>query len=218
MYDFFFFLVENLGPFEKLTRQTYHYNEKKMNHKNYCNNSIATDVKDLLLSYARFWQIHPIILIFNLNRLFNLIPRLTLKDYWIEINQLGNSYELSIEEWFIALEFYLQMDGKRLLFKSIFLFNIYFFILVSCFYMKTCTFRKAKPRLQYEGIFGSRQPEARYGMKQCQDKSCRFCYERIDLTNRWQPAIHFTDNQVHRFVNNYQVYLNCDVVSIKLNQ
>ena len=68
-----------------------------------------------------------------------------------------------------------------------------------------------------EGLFCTDPPEARFGMKQCQDKSCHFCYERLDLTERFERAIHFSSGQVHRFVNNYNVYLNCDVVRLQFN-
>lgn len=78
--------------------------------------------------------------------------------------------------------------------------------------MKTCTFRHSTLRYTGEGIFALKSPEACYGMKQCQDRSCRFCYERLDLTKRFECAMNFSDQQIHRFVNDYQVYLNCNVV------
>ena len=56
--------------------------------------------------------------------------------------------------------------------------------------------------------------ETEHGMKRCRDRSCRFCYERLDLTARFEPAMVFTTKQVHRFINGYRVYLNSDVVCI----
>lgn len=79
--------------------------------------------------------------------------------------------------------------------------------------MKTCHWRNALPRSILEGLFANRIPEAHYGMKQCRDKSCRFCYERLDLTHRFEKAIMFSTNQIHIFVNKYAAYLNCNVVS-----
>ncbi len=79
--------------------------------------------------------------------------------------------------------------------------------------MKTCALHNLKVRSKQENLFSMNLPEAHYGMKQCRDKTCRFCYERLDLTNRFERAMHFTNSQMFRSINNYQVYLNCDVVS-----
>ena len=86
-------------------------------------------------------------------------------------------------------------------------------ISVNCFFMKTCSFRDAKPRLAQETIFSLMAPEARYGMKRCREQSCRCCYERLDLTHRFEPAMNISPKQSHCFVNLYRIYLNCDVVS-----
>jgi hypothetical protein len=82
--------------------------------------------------------------------------------------------------------------------------------------MKTCTFRNSKPRCKDEGIFCRTSPTTQFGMKQCRDKSCRLCYERLDLTHRFERAINFSKNQIHQFINSYQVYLNADVVNVRL--
>ncbi|CAF3808946.1 unnamed protein product [Rotaria sp. Silwood1] len=87
----------------------------------------------------------------------------------------------------------------------------------SCFYMKTCSFRDATPPIAYNGIFSTRPPQAQYGMKMCRDGSCRFCYERRDLTHRFEPTINFSNTQVHRFLNKYEVYLNCNVTCTTSN-
>ncbi|CAF3797057.1 unnamed protein product [Rotaria sp. Silwood1] len=154
------------------------------------------DLQQRLDYYAHHWNIHPSVLMINLNRLYHLISRFTLHDYVIKRQQ--NSYELSIDEWFIALEFYLQMDA-------------------SCFYMKTCNFRNAKPRWNYVGLFIYDQPEAHYGTNKCNDTSCRFCYERCDLTRRFERATNFSKQQIHCFLNQYKVYLNCDVTCMTSN-
>ncbi|CAF4774482.1 unnamed protein product, partial [Rotaria sp. Silwood2] len=77
--------------------------------------------------------------------------------------------------------------------------------------MKTCTFRNSKLRWNYTGLFCNVEPKAHYGMKTCEDQNCRFCHERTDLTKRFERAMIFSNYQIHRFVNNYQVDLNCDV-------
>lgn len=78
--------------------------------------------------------------------------------------------------------------------------------------MKTCTFRGSKPRCGTETIFCSMAPEVLYGMKRCTDQICRFCYERLDITHRFEPAMSFLPKQSHCFVNKYRTYLNCDLV------
>ena len=102
--------------------------------------------------------------------LLTLLPKLTLKDFVIQ--QQEKSYELSIEEWFHVLEFYLSYQNPR----------------------------RISTQLGYD-------------MKRCKDRNCRFCYERLDLTDRFEPAMCFSNNQIHRFVNNYQISLNYNVVS-----
>ncbi|CAF1346280.1 unnamed protein product [Rotaria sordida] len=180
----------NLSTIEERLRRAHYFENKYTNILPNYGVTLRLDLQQCLESYARQWNVHQTILMINLNRLFHLVSRFTLKDYFIKKQE--KSYELSMEEWFIVLEFYLQMD-------------------VSCFYMKTCTFRNAKPFWDYIGIFSYGKPKAQYGMKQCKDKSCRFCYERLDLTNRFERAMNFSNQQIHRFLNNYQVYLNCDV-------
>lgn len=64
-------------------------------------------------------------------------------------------------------------------------------------------------------LFSMDTPVSDYGMIRCRDRSCRVCYERFDLTYRFEPTILFMDRQIHRFVNQYSVYLNCNVVCIK---
>ena len=85
--------------------------------------------------------------------------------------------------------------------------------------IKTCAFRAAEPRsiqdrdYTKEGLFCLKPAQARYGMKQCLECDCRICYERRDLTERFEPALSFVPAQMHHFVNHYEVMLNCPVVS-----
>ena len=62
-------------------------------------------------------------------------------------------------------------------------------------------------------IFSENLSTPKCGMRQCRDRSCRFCYERLDLTKWFEPTMNFAKNQIHRFVNHYQLKLNDNVVS-----
>jgi len=64
-------------------------------------------------------------------------------------------YHLQDEELPQLLEFFLQID-------------------IDLFYMKTCSFRGAKPRAAHEGIFCLTIPEIRYVMKPCH--RCALCH------------------------------------------
>ncbi|CAF4680223.1 unnamed protein product [Rotaria sp. Silwood2] len=75
---------------------------------------------------------------------------------------------------------------------------------VSCFYMKTCTFRNSKRRWNYTDLFCNVEPKAYYGMKKCEDRNCRFCYERSDLTKRLERAMNFSNKQIHRLIPDCQ--------------
>ncbi|CAF3873604.1 unnamed protein product [Rotaria sp. Silwood1] len=194
--DRYFHLEKALSSLEQRIRKVHRYD------KNYgqllleFNVKLRSDIQQSIESYAQLWNIHQIILIINLNRLYDVRSRFTLREYFMK--QGEKNYEFSVEEWFTLLEFYLQMDG-------------------TCFYMKSCTFRNSKPHWDYVGLFTTNEPKSYYGMKRCSDHSCRFCYERLDLTERFEPAMNFSTKQVHRFVNDYQVFLNCDVTCTTSN-
>ncbi|CAF4458895.1 unnamed protein product, partial [Adineta steineri] len=84
--------------------------------------------------------------------------------------------------------------------------------LAQCFFMKTCSFRQSIPRCIDEGLFSLALPSGQYGMKQCRDQSCGYCYERLAMTHRSEQAMSFSIRQIHHFVSGYQVYLNCNVI------
>ncbi|CAF2129272.1 unnamed protein product [Rotaria magnacalcarata] len=186
----------HLSDEEKHRRKSNRFHSKEIDIPIFNENEMIQPVRQLLDIYALKWNLNKTILVLNLNRLFSLLRRLTLKDFIFEHEK--NSYQWTIEDWFIVLEFYLQMDA-------------------SCFFMKTCTFRQANPRSNIEGLFSFDPPEANYGMRRCRDINCLVCYERFDLTYRFEPTIQFSDRQCHRFVNDYQVYLNCDVTCATSN-
>jgi hypothetical protein len=85
-------------------------------------------------------------------------------------------------------------------------------ILVECFFMKACSFRQSQPTHHTETFFSLSTPTPYYGIQQCCNYTCHFCYERLDLTKRFERAMRFTKTQQHRFVNQYQIYLNANVV------
>lgn len=90
------------------------------------------------------------------------------------------------------LEFFLQID-------------------VDLFYMKTCSFRQAQPRLPTEGIFCRTTPECLYVMQPC--GRCPLCSsaESSARANSGGQAysVAFNLYQKHRFVNGYEAILNC---------
>jgi hypothetical protein len=95
-------------------------------------------------------------------------------------------------------------------------------LLVDIFYMKTCSFRGAEPRLNNieGGLFcGNDEPQGRYTMLPCCNLFCPSCHP----SNQWMkskpwPVVEFTSSSMHRFVNGYTTYLNCPAVcfSIKI--
>lgn len=91
------------------------------------------------------------------------------------------------------LEFFLQID-------------------VDLFYMKTCSFRQAQPRLPMEGIFCRTTPECLYVMQPC--GHCPLCSSvdssaRATTSGNQAYAVAFNLYQKHRFVNGYEAILNC---------
>ena len=92
-------------------------------------------------------------------------------------------------------------------------------ILVDILYMKTCSYRGAQPRIventsRAEGIFCIEPPEARYGLLPCTREQCRYCLENRHLTGRSEPTVVYHTSQYYKFLNGYQVILNCPAVNI----
>ena len=83
---------------------------------------------------------------------------------------------------------------------------------------------------EVESILCQAQPTARYGMSFCYQSECFLCeskQRRFDgmlrrrqreeeENNRTAPitGVHFTTQQMHRFVNKYEAILNCPAVSV----
>ncbi|CAF4588994.1 unnamed protein product, partial [Rotaria magnacalcarata] len=87
-------------------------------------------------------------------------------------------------EYPLLLKFFLQFD-------------------INLFYMKTCTFRYARPRTLDEGLFCLREPETRYELASC--GNCALCYPQYDMTYRIKKTIvDFNQAHQHQFVNGYR--------------
>ncbi len=87
-----------------------------------------------------------------------------------------------------------------------------YFDLVHMFYMKTCSFRFARPRSMNEGLFCIQTPEARYELVACGNRG--LCYPQYDTTYRAKKSVvEFNQAHQHTFVNGYQTILNCSAVS-----
>ena len=101
-----------------------------------------------------------------------------------------------------------------------FKFNLYVFV-DELFFMKTCSLRDAQPSLyKHYGIFSLDPPEAHYGMTPCENIACRFCFPIKDVLacgRQNQPVVQFSTAQKHRFVNGYEVILNCPTVDFPLS-
>ncbi len=92
--------------------------------------------------------------------------------------------------------------------------------------MKTCSFRGARPYLpqqyhHYHGLFCYDEPQIRYGMTSCQQRTCHFCFPLPEIMTirvrqqqqQYEAVVPFLLAQKHRFVNGYEAILNCPTVS-----
>jgi hypothetical protein len=150
---------------------------------------------------SRGWNVDMAILDYNLVRLHKCLDKVLLVMMNIEQSTV---IPFTSDEWLIALEFYLQID-------------------VDLFYMKTCSFRGADLYDDFpehpgyhdrKYIFCQDAPKTNFGMLPCNREICLCCHPRDDLTHRQiQPAVQFSTNYIHRFLNKYQAILNCPAVS-----
>ena len=119
------------------------------------------------------------------------------------------------KEYPLALEFYLQFDSMHTnSFDSIIsMVSSILVFLVNMFYMKTCSFRYARPHTLNEVLFCLQEPEARYKLAACDN--CGLCYPKYDRMYRSRKSIvEFSQAHRHIFVNGYQSILNCSAVSL----
>lgn len=156
---------------------------------------------ELFLTLSQQWQVPISILVYNCQLMISFIFQSSSENVLVRQRPLLN---MTLEDWKLALEIYLQMD-------------------INCFYLKTCSFRNSTPRsinfmsrTLHEGLFCFDSLEARYGMKRCPYRRCLFCHLPNNI-QRCEPAIKYTDHQIHTFVNQYQAILNCDVTCFSRN-
>jgi hypothetical protein len=163
----------------------------------------------------RLWADIPII-DFNFTRLNRCIEK-------VAVQRDQPQTMLSIDELVVALEFYLQIDG-RFMFTGRSSANAFPLFLVDMFYLKTCAFNGAQPRLLgrrfREGIFCVDPPEPRFAITACGRQHCLCCHSPCprrfaNPPDRWAP-IPFTTPHVHRFVNQYEALLNCPAVRLPI--
>ncbi|CAF3752400.1 unnamed protein product [Rotaria sp. Silwood1] len=129
------------------------------------------------------------ILDYNYIRLNKFIRMLAYEQIRVFNFQPNAIPQLEEKEYPVALEFFLQFD-------------------VNMFYMKTCSFRFARPRTCNEGLFCLQEPEARYELAAC--GNCALCYPQYDMTYRSNKSIvKFSQVHQHTFLNGYQAILNC---------
>lgn len=111
MYLFLVYSDEELSNEEKQRRHSNHYiNDSTCHLSTDQQYKLSETVRHLLEIYAQKWDINKAILILNLNRLFSLLHQL-LSNHFISQQQLDLD-QISIDDWFTILEFYLQMDGS----------------------------------------------------------------------------------------------------------
>ena len=85
--------------------------------------------------------------------------------------------------------------------------------------MKTCSFRGARTDYRRQpGLFCRDAPQAQYGMIQCQQRTCHFCFPLQDIQavrlrqQTYVSVVKFSSAQKHRFLNGYEAILNCPTV------
>lgn len=122
----------------------------------------------------------------------------------------ADHFDLNEKQKKYAFEFYLQIDGQ---YSACFcdddpyMYSLRIFVLADLFFMKTCSYRNAKPRSVAEGLFCSEEPDARYGLSLCYN--CPLCVPPLDTVRLQPPIMRFGPSQRHRFINGYQTILNC---------
>jgi hypothetical protein len=143
------------------------------------------------------------ILDYNLHRLFECF-KIHRTKYIHHHQYAAEQFELNEKQKKYALEFYLQIDGRQFYYKKMIHSTIY---LADLFFMKTCSFRNAKPRSTKEGLFCIDEPDIRYSVSAC--NNCSLCRPSNDITRQHKTTLRVDSKQPYRFVNGYQTILNC---------
>lgn len=156
--------------------------------------------RNLIADMSGKYQVDPSIVDYNLTILDECVTILVNKRHAEESLSHHRTF-FHVEEWQLALEFFLQFDGetgamtvlgysRRLCLADVFLH-------------KTCS---ARSMGSTEGLFSLDVPESRYQRTSCEQLNCPCCHR---LTER--------SDGVHRFVNGYQAYLNGPAVGLLSN-
>ena len=150
---------------------------------------------------ARRFEVDDAILDYNYERLrecINIMTQERIRHGLLPVTTVG-SEQLRIDEYPLALEFYLQIDDR-------------------VFFMKTCSFRNSLLLLyNHRGIFCVHPPQAYYGLTTCRMASCGLCYPNTEMmisARQEQPVVQFSSAQTHRFVNGYEAILNAPAVHL----
>ncbi|CAF1297606.1 unnamed protein product [Adineta steineri] len=132
------------------------------------------------------YNVDEAILDYNLYR-FDECYQMFINDYCRLHRCSSEQFELNSKQLKYAFEFYLQID-------------------VDVFFMKTCSFRGAKPRSINEGLFCIDEPDIRYGLIKC--NNCSLCIPSSNYIHQ-QSTIRYGPSQKFRFLNGYETILNC---------
>lgn len=147
-------------------------------------------VERRLAFLSRLWNIDCNILKFNLRRLIK-IANLFGANRIHRFSMAHNEVYLYEYDYYLALEFYLQIDRHL-------------------FHMKTCTYNNATRSYNEISLLSMCEPQVRYGMNRCGQTYCRLCHPLYKLTYRLDtPVVQFGPYQQHQFPNNYCTILNC---------
>ena len=150
----------------------------------------TTDHQRRIAFLSRLWNVDYGILDCSLTRVMkfaNLLGANRIHRFSVPFTDV----RLHEDEYSVALEFFLQID-------------------LQLFYMKTCSYRQATPVPNETSLICKYEPQIRYGMIRCNQKTCHLCYPAYKLTYRHdQPIIDFTANAQHQFINRYRSILNC---------
>jgi hypothetical protein len=191
------------------------------NNNNYIPSFFHVIYQQLYGDLARRLHVDDIILDFNYERLFKCINIMTNERirYRFETYPIPSFQQLPMSEYAMALEFYLQIDGKFSLFVFHRNHTIFLCTLVELFYMKTCSFRGARPPDRH-GLFCMNETgEHCHGMTSCRQQNCHFCFPLADIAairirqQQHESVVQFSSAQKHQFVSGYQAILNCPTVS-----
>jgi hypothetical protein len=145
---------------------------------------------------------------YNYTRLNKFIRMLTDDQMRVHNLRPHETQWIEEKEYPLALEFYLQFDRKS---SGCMMVVDVSLCLVNMFYMKTCSFRFARPRTMNEGLFALQVPEARYELAAC--GNCALCYPRYSKKYRLKKSVvDFSQAHKHTFVNGYEAILNCSAV------